>query len=167
MANHRCQLCKSTNSVKQCAVTIAWSEHGEAFVLRHGILLGRLDRPIAEVFRKGRRMGTTYQAQVEVFFESQDCWQEVSRWEFQKDYAFSIAWSEVAERGWPNDVCLIGDDLPDAKYGYDLDLKRWGSGELFASLEPTDCFAWFIEAREHVKRLLTQQYKVRVLTWGE
>jgi hypothetical protein len=115
-------------------------------------------------------MGTTYQAQVEVFFAAnehrRDAWQAVSRWEFQKDYAFSFAWSEVAERGWPNDVCLIGDDLPDPKYGYDLDLKQWGDGELFALLEPKGCFAWFLEAREHVKRLLAQ-YKVRVLTWGE
>jgi hypothetical protein len=60
MANPRCQICNSTNSVKQYAVTIdgeplrlaPWlcQEHGEAFVLRHGILLGCLDRPIAEVF---------------------------------------------------------------------------------------------------------------------
>lgn len=115
-------------------------------------------------------MGTTYQAQIEVFFpkteHSHDFWQSVSRWEFQKDYAFSRFWSAVSERGWPNDVFLIGEGLPDPKY-YDLDEKRWGDGELFALLEPEQCFAWFVEAREHVKRLLAQKYKVRVLTWEE
>lgn len=115
-------------------------------------------------------MGTTYQAQVEVFFPATEdqyqSWQPISRWELQKDYAFARAWFEVSERGWPQDICLIGADT-DPKYGYDVDLKAWGDGELFALLEPEEAWPWFVELREHVKRLLAQKYKVRVLTWGE
>lgn len=59
MAN-QCAFCNSINGVKQYAVTIDGEElrmapwlcqdHGERFVIRHGMLLGSLDRPIDEVF---------------------------------------------------------------------------------------------------------------------
>jgi hypothetical protein len=116
-------------------------------------------------------MGITYQAQIDIFRPAtklhSDLWQPVSRWELQKDYAFSKGWFEISKRGWPNDVYLIGEGPPDPEYGYDLDSKTWGEGELFILLEPAESFTWFFEAREHVKRLLHKGYKVRVLIWQE
>jgi hypothetical protein len=116
-------------------------------------------------------MGSSYQAQVEVFCAANayrgDVWQAVSRWELGKDYSAAGAWMAVAEKGWPLDVCLIGaSDPPDPKWGYDLESKYHVSGKVFALLEPEGASPWFIELREHVTRLLAG-YRVRVLTWGE
>lgn len=126
-------------------------------------------------------MGTTYQAQVEVFFEKTDyhgdMWQAVSRWELQKDYDFAMAWGEVADDGWPKVErfrwppeypLIIGEGLEDRKLGGDAyEQKKCGDGVLLALLEVPDPGPWFLELREHVRRLIAAGYKVRVLTWGE
>lgn len=114
-------------------------------------------------------MGTNFCAQVEVFNPateySRDSWQSVSRWELQKDYSFSLASNGFTWTSWGDDVCLIGD--LDAEDVDSIERKRCFSGEVFALIEPENCFVWFIEAREHVKRLIGAGYRVRVLTWAE
>lgn len=121
------------------------------------------------------KMGITYQAHVEVFFaasaaaRSVDQWQEISRWELQKDYGFSIAWSAVAQEGWPNDHApIIGRDVSDSGDAYQYyEGRRWADGEYFRVLNYEDEFDWFCELRSHVLSLLGRGYKVRVLTWDE
>lgn len=116
-------------------------------------------------------MGVTYQAQVEVFFEktkySDMHWRPVSRWELGKDYAFSAAWYQVAVRGWPSDVELIGEE-PDIRWEYDFDSKYYGVGEVFVkALEAAESGVWAIELLAHVQRLVEKGLTVRVLSWGE
>lgn len=119
-------------------------------------------------------MGTTYRAQVEVFFEStpfiNELWEAVSRWELGKDYSFSAAWFKVAERGLPKDFEMIG-ERPHPKYGYDLDQVATGTGETLAELEPdyhgVVPSIWFIGLRNHVRELISAGYRVRVITWGQ
>jgi len=127
-------------------------------------------------------MGTTYQAQVEVFFPASehhvDMWQAVSRWELQKDYSFSMALDGVSQEGWPRakrgerpgseDVLLIG-ERPHPKYGYDLvEGKRWIEGELFAELDTSDCFSWARLLVEHVRSLVKlHPNATRVVVWSE
>jgi hypothetical protein len=113
-------------------------------------------------------MGTTYQAQVEVFFpadkeaETVDIWQSVSRWELQKDYEFSMAYGQIAEEGWPTDHSRIIGEREEFLEG-----RRWTEGVLFACLEYDAEWDWFAELRTHVTSLIQRGYKVRVLTWDE
>lgn len=114
-------------------------------------------------------MGTTYQAQVEVFFpankeaETVDIWQSVSRWELQKDYEFSMQFSKIEEEGWPDDHSpIIGERREEF-----LESRRCADGVLFACLEYDEEWDWFAELRNHVISLIQRGYKVRVLTWDE
>lgn len=117
-------------------------------------------------------MGTTYQAQVEVWFDALPQysmigqWQEVSRWELQKDYTFGMAWDDASEDGWPEDVNLIGEP-PRGKWPYDFDRKRHGDGAMLLLLELEKPSSWVLGLQTHVRDLIAQGYKTRVLTWGE
>jgi hypothetical protein len=123
-------------------------------------------------------MGTTFQAQVEVFFPATpECqgrfghpafWQGVSRWELQKDYEFSMAWTTVAKRGWPiNHSNIIGAQESGKLLALLFEGKYWGDGQTLGTLSFEDEGVWFCELRSHVLSLIGRGYEVRVLTWDE
>ena len=120
-------------------------------------------------------MGTTYQAQVEVWrepipkYDVPAQWQGISYWELQKDYGFSMAWSAVASEGWPDDHSrlLCGTAEEHARDYVFYEGRRWADGEFFKLLSYEDEWMPFQELRSHVLSLVGRGLKVRVFTWDE